>query len=139
MRRILTTGVVLLVALGAIGVTAAAAEAKRFKTKAFLEEIDNAPGGTTFVFSGHVESKKHRCLGKRKVAVYLAPVRIGARGGSFDDPIAKGKTKRNGTFALDSGAKIIIAAPYEARVEKRKPKPGVRCGAAVSPPLSPLE
>ena len=139
MRRILTTLVVALAALGALGITASAAEAKRFKTKAFLEEIGDVPPGMTFVFSGHVESKKQRCRGRRKVSIYLAPARVGARGGSFDDPLVVGKTKRDGTFALDSGAGIIIAAPYEARVEKRKPKPGVRCGAAISAPLSPLE
>ena len=139
MRRTLTTLVVALATMGAIGITASAAEAKAFKTQAFLEDIGSKPPGTTFVFSGHVESKKQRCLGRRKVSIYLAPVRIGARGGSFDDPVVVGRTKRNGRFALDSGAKIIIAAPYEARVQKRKPKPGVRCGAAISDPRSPLD
>ncbi|MFN8114247.1 MAG: hypothetical protein U0R51_13750 [Solirubrobacterales bacterium] len=138
MRRILTTVVVALATVGAVGITASAAEAKLFKTKAFLEDIGSAGSGTTFVFSGHVESKKSRCLGKRKVSIYLAPVRAATRGVSADDPIVSGKTKRNGTFALDSGFEIIIAAPYEARVKPRKPKPGVRCGAAVSAPRSPL-
>ena len=140
MRRILTTLVVSIVALTAMGIAAATAEAKLFKTQAFLEDIGSIPPGDTFVFSGHVESKRKACLGKRKVAVFLVPPpRAAARGASVDDPIVKGRTKRNGKFALDSGAQIIIAAPYEARVKPRKPKPGVRCVAAVSDPRSPLD
>ena len=139
MRRLITAVVVPIAIVGAFGITASVAEAKGFKTKAFLEEIAVPAGEDTWVFSGRIESRNDKCLGKRKVAIFVAPVRVGARGGGADEAFVKGRTKKNGKFRLVSDIDILVIAPYEAQVKQRKPKKGVKCKAGVSNSLEPGE
>jgi hypothetical protein len=137
MRRVLTTVVVPLAILTAIAGTAAVADAgnakpHRVKTEAAIDDVFFKD---TWKFKGHVSSRNPKCLGRRKVTIVATAPRTG-RGPVPQEPF-EGKTRRDGSFTVDTHQQLLLISPYVAEVAKRKLKSGLTCSQAVSPPVSP--
>lgn len=136
MRRLITAIVVPFALITAIAITATAADAGKgpssAKSKVAIKSVSTSKATDTWVFKGKVTSKNEKCLGKRRVSIYVAD-EVPMRGAAPTGPVATGKTKDNGKFAADTGQELLLIAPYVAIVSERVHK-GLTCKSAQSKP-----
>ena len=121
MRRIQIAIVVPIALLMAVAIAASAnagGSPHSAKSGVVIKSVSTSKSTHTWVFKGKVTSRNEKCLGKRRVDIYVVEG-LSKRGPSPDVPVASGKTKDNGKFKADTGQKLLLLAPYRAVVAGR--------------------